>query len=65
MTKSTVDVTERNLISNALGLQVASFKRALNAAVQSKDAELQDFYERKLQLTNNLIARMSNMELPL
>lgn len=56
---------ECNLISNALGLQAASFKRAINAAVASKDSVLIDHYEKQYQNTLNLINRVNSLELPL
>lgn len=61
-TKS-IDIVERNLISNALGLQAASFKRAINAAIQAKDEVLQAHYQKQFDMTNALIAKVNNLEL--
>lgn len=61
MANSKLDVAERNMISNALGLQAASFKRAINANVQNP--ELHAYYTRQNDLCNALIAKMNNMEL--
>lgn len=56
-------VSERNLISNALGLQAASFMRSRNAAMTSKDDALNQHFENKHAEVLSLISRVNNLEL--
>lgn len=53
------------LISHALSLQAACFKRAINAAVSAKDDVLINHYENQYSKCLNLVNRIANMELPL
>lgn len=54
---------ERNIISNALGLQMASFRRAVNSASANNEPELVDFYNSKIAKVNQLIIDLNNLEL--
>lgn len=51
---------EQNMISNALGLQIASYKRAINS---SSDPELKAYYEKQLVIANKLVLDINNVEL--
>lgn len=56
-------VNERNIISNALGLQAASFMRARNSALAAKDDTLVTHYDTKHAECLSLISRVNNLEL--
>lgn len=60
-TKLTTD--ERNMIANALGLQVASFKRSITAAQAAKDSEIIAYREKQYNQCLALISRVNNFEL--
>lgn len=62
-TSAKVTPAERNLISNALGLQSASYQRAITAANKAKDVDLAAHYTKQLDLCNTLILKTNNLEL--
>lgn len=58
-----ISVEERNMISNALGLQLASFKRAQNDAAKKNASDLIAYYDKQYQLCNRLLVDVNNLEL--